>query len=312
MQRAALQRIPSLRSRARATAAATIAVAVVALAIAGFAHARPLERDACRMREIPAADTIAHVPFELVDGRIYVQANVNGQGPFRFAVDTGASGLARADAALVSKLGLPSSGVVANSDGMHTATADAVRIDALQLDGLTRNDVPATARDYRGRATPQGAFDGILAREFFADGLLVIDYPARTLTFSRAASLSPGDANTLAYRRAFRVPVSIGALQVEGNIDTGADIAFVVPRSLYDRLDAGPLQAAGHGDLSNGKVDSWRATLHGPLRVGSAVFTDVDARVVEGYPELLVGAHALQRSVLMIDQRSMRIAVCPS
>lgn len=311
---ATMHRPPSLRARARATAiafAAATVVLAVALAMAGSVHARPAQADACRMRDIPAADVVARVPFETVDGRIYVQAMVDGQGPFRFAVDTGASNMARADAKLVSALKLPIQGATANSDGVRTATAATVRIDTLQLGNLVRKDIEAITRDYRGRSTPEGAFDGILARDFFADGLLVVDYPARILTFSRKESLSPDAPGALAYRRAFRVPVSIGTVQVEGNIDTGADIAFVLPKALYDRLGAGPVRAAGRGDMANGKVDSWSATVRGPIRVGNAAFPDAGVRVVDGYPELLVGARVLQQSILMIDQRSMRVAVCP-
>lgn len=293
---------------ARAVATAGL---VAVLAVAGCAQARSAERDACRLRDIPAADIVAQVPFELVDGRIYVEARANGQGPFRFAVDTGASGLARADTKLVSTLQLEIHGTTGNSDGMQVAKADTTRFDVLQLGGLSRNGVEAIARDYRSRSTPQAAFDGILAREFFADGLLVIDYPARRLTFSRAQSLSSDDANTLEYQRAFRVPVSIGALQVEGNLDTGANVAFVLPKALYDRLGAGPLQAAGQGQLANGAIETWRATVPGPIRIGDVMLSNREARVSERYPELLVGAHALQQSVLMIDQRSRRIALCP-
>lgn len=291
--------------------AASMAWMMAVSAVAGSAHAQPVGQDACRLRDIPAADIVARVPFELVDGRIYVEARANGRGPFRFAVDTGASGLARADAKLASALALPVQGTAANSDGVKVAEADTVRFDALQLGGLGRSGVEAISRDYRSRSTPGTAFDGILARGFFADGLLVIDYPARTLTFSRTKALSSTDGNTLAYQRAFRVPVSIGELRAEGNLDTGANVAFVLPKALYDRLDAGPLQAAGQGRLSNGTVETWRATVQGPIRIGAVALTNVEARVSERYPELLVGAHALQRSVLMIDQRSRRIALCP-
>lgn len=274
-------------------------------------QAQSTRADACRLRDIPAADIVARVPFELVDGRIYVVARANGRGPFRFAVDTGASGMARADARLVSALALPKLGVAANSDGIEVAEVDTVRFDTLQLGGLGRSGVEAIARDYRSHATLEGAFDGILARGFFADGLLVIDYPARMLTFSRSQSLSAGDDGALAYRRAFRVPVSIGALQVEGNLDTGASVGLVVPKSLYERLGADPLQAAGRGRLANGAIETWRGNVRGPLRIGGIALADVEARVSDRYPELLVGAHALQQSVLMIDQRSMHVAVCP-
>ena len=79
-------------------------------------------------------------------------------------------------------------------------------------------------RDYASRAKPGAAFSGIVAREFFADGLLVIDYPRRTLSFSRKLALSPAAPGSLAYERAFRVPIAIGELQVEGNLDTGANV----------------------------------------------------------------------------------------
>jgi len=48
---------------------------------------------ACRLAEAPGANFALQVPFEVVDGRIYVQARVNQDGPFRFAIDTGASGM---------------------------------------------------------------------------------------------------------------------------------------------------------------------------------------------------------------------------
>lgn len=285
----------------------------VALATACGASARPMPADACAAREVADADLVARVPFDLVDGRIYVQAKANGQGPFRFAVDTGASGMARADARLVSALGLRMHGSAENSDGVSTAEADVTRFDSLQLGGLERREVEALARDYRSRATPEGAFDGILGREFFADGLLVIDYPARTLSFSRARALAPDMAHVVAYKRAFRIPVAVGALQAEGNLDTGANVALVLPKALHDRLGADasdPLEAAGRGRLSNGDVDTWRTRLHVSVRIGALALRDVDARVSARYPELLVGAHALQQSVLVIDQRTKLLAVC--
>src|SRR5690606_16634408 len=123
------------------------------------------------------------------DGRIYVQAEVDGRGPFRFAVDTGASGLARADASLVSALGLRIERPAANSDGIRTSAVDTTRFRSLRLGGLARENLHVMTRDYNGTMAPEAAFAGIIARDFFADGLLVIDYPSKTLSFSRALSI---------------------------------------------------------------------------------------------------------------------------
>lgn len=290
---------------------ALTAFALIAACLSASAQgqARP---DACALRELPDADRLVHVPFEAVDGRIYVQARVNGQGPFRFAVDTGASGMARADSSLVSALGLAINGQASTSDGVQSASVNTTRLDSLELPGLVRRDIDVITRDYNSRNAPDAAFAGIIAREFFADGLLVIDYPARTLSFTRARSLPQQGPGILRYERAFRVPVSIGDVQAIGNLDTGANVGFVLPQSLYATLAADPLGDAARGRLTNGEIETRRATVHGPFRIGGVSLSDVEVRVSERYPELLVGAHALQDAAVLIDQRSKSVAVCSS
>lgn len=277
----------------------------------GAACAAPVTGDPCRsLSDLTRDQMLVHVPFETVDGRIYVQAKVNGGADFRFSVDTGASGMARADTRLSDALDLPVAGQSGNSDGVQTAQVDTVHIDSIQLDGLRRDGVEAITRDYRAKLTAEAAFDGILARGFFSDGLLIIDYPRKMLSFSRVVSLARDQPQVLPYARAFRVPVWIGDRQVEGNLDTGANVALVLPRALYDQIEAGPVAHAGSGQLSNTSIETGRANVHGPLRLGEVVLTDVDARVSDRFPELLVGALALKESVLMIDQRSASVAVC--
>ena len=284
---------------------------VMMLAGAGWSSAAAGTGDPClSLATAPRSELLVHVPFETVEGRIYVRARVNGRGEHRFAVDTGASGMARADARLTRALNLPLAGHSGNSDGVQTQVAQTVRIDALELDGLRREGVEAITRDYRAKLSDEAAFDGILARDFFADGLLVIDYPAKTLSFSRALSLSHDQPGVLAYTRAFRVPVRIGGRALEGNLDTGANVALVLPRTLYDQIEAGPLAEAGAGQLSHTSIALDKAIVHGPVQIGALVLRDVDARVSERFPELLVGALALKDSVLMIDQRSRSVAVC--
>lgn len=38
--------------------------------------------------------------------------------------------------------------------------------------------------------------------------------------------------------------------------------------------------------------------------------SEIEARVFDRYPELLVGAHVLQNMTIMIDQRSKQVALC--
>lgn len=240
----------------------------------------------------------------------YVEARVDDRGPFRFAVDTGASGWGRADSSLVATLDLKLQAPTTTSDGVQAAQVDTVHFDSLALGGLSRTDMDVITRDYSSRMSPDAAFAGIIGREFFADGLLLIDYPGRTLSFSRTLSLSPTEPDVLRYERAFRVPVSIGNFETEGHLDTGANVNFVMPRSLFERVSSAPLEQAGSGQLTNSRIETMRATVRGPFRIGAASLSNVPVRVSDRYPELLVGAHALQHFVVMIDQRSSSVALC--
>ena len=57
---------------------------------------------------------------------------------------------------------------------------------------------------------PEQRFDGILGRDFFADGLLVLDYPRTRLAYGTSSAIAPDAENAVAYERPYRVPVSIG------------------------------------------------------------------------------------------------------
>lgn len=266
--------------------------------------------DACRLADAPGTNFAVQVPFEVVDGRIYVQTRVNDGGPFRFAVDTGASGIGRADKTLVGALGLAPNGQASTSDGVQTATVETLQLDSLALGGLVKQGVEVITRDYGGRMRAEARFHGILARDFFADGLLVLDYPRKTLSFSRTLALPAAGDGIVGYERAFRVPVSVGAVRTEANLDTGANIGFVMPKALYTRLSQAPLAPAGAGTLTNTRIETWRGVLPGPVTIGAATLSDVEVRVADRFPELLVGAHVLQKFVVLIDQRSKRIALC--
>ncbi|PKH69711.1 hypothetical protein CXF96_08905 [Stenotrophomonas sp. Betaine-02u-21] len=266
--------------------------------------------DACALAARPLRAPDLQVPFDVVDGRIYLQIQVNGRGPFRFAVDTGASGIGRADTRLATALDLPLHGQATTSDGVSSASVQTVRIDSLALGAVVRRDVEVITRDYNAHNAPEAAFMGILGRGFFDDGLLVIDYPRRMLSFSRTQQLPTQGTNVLRYERAFRVPVRIGGEQVLGQLDTGANVSFVLPRAMYDTVSTGPLEAAGRSRLTNSQVEAQRATVQGPIEIGQLRLADVEVRVSAKYPELLIGAHALQQAVVLIDQRTRAVAIC--
>lgn len=248
------------------------------------------------------------IPFEMTGGRPYVQAYVNGRGPYRMLFDNGASGMGRADIRLVETLGLPVSGTAQNSDGVNTATVDVVRVDSVRLGALTRTGLELLARDYNRTSAPDNAISGIIGRDFFADGLLTIDYPARRLVFDPSRRLEPGPG-VLTYTTPFRVPVRLGDDEVEGVLDTGSNLTMHLPRALYLRLVADPLEPAGQGRRANTVFQLYRTRIREAVRVGAVEVSGLDVMVSDTAPWLNIGAGFLQHYVLAIDQRSRRIAL---
>lgn len=294
-------------SRGPRNAVAALAAAIVS---AGCAHAPARGLDACSIAAASQTDALMRVPFEIVQGRVYVQARVNGAGRYRFAVDTGASGMGRADATLVRDLNLSVTGTNQSSDGVSTATVNTVHLNSIDLGGLVRENLDIITRDYSSSVAPEAAISGIIGRDFFADGLLVIDFPSRTLSFSRTRGLAQASEGALTYERPFRVPVSIGDVSAVANLDTGAAVALVLPRQVFEQVAAGPLEEAGRAHLTNNTIETGRAIVHGPVRVGAINVSEVETRVSDRYPEVLIGGQILQNYMVAIDQRTRLVATC--
>tara|TARA_B100000678_G_scaffold106177_1_gene89022 strand:- start:747 stop:1655 length:909 start_codon:yes stop_codon:yes gene_type:complete len=290
----------------------SILAALIAVSPADAAGPDSSHDSACALAIEAPADAEFSLPFRTVDGRIYLDAMVDGEGPFAFALDTGASGMGRADATLVDALNLPADGMDETSDGVSSSQVDKVRIASLTLGGLERRDLSVIARDYRSRVSAEAAFSGILGREFFADGLLAIDFSTRRLTFYRSREMPASLRDATTYERAFRIPVTIGDFETTGNVDTGANVTMVVPGTVFSEVEGTAAGPAGGGSLTNTRIDIFDAELAGPVRIGGVRLENIPVKVAADYPEVLIGAHALQGHVVLIDQRHSTLAICKS
>lgn len=120
--------------------------------------------------------------------------------------------------------------------------------------------------------------------------------------------LAPG---ALAYERPYRVPLTIGGIAMVANLDTGANAELVMPQSAYAQVSDAPLPETANATLTNNDLTTRRGQLHGPIALGAARFADVDVRVSERFPEVMIGARLLQRHRIAIDQRSKTLVICP-
>lgn len=253
----------------------------------------------------PQGEATASIPFELDHGHIFVSAFVNGRGPFRFGFDTGASGIGRADSSLASTLSLPKVDQVENSDGIQVATADVVAMESLRLGGLEKRNVQLISRDYnKGRNASLQPIMGTIARDFFAEELATIDYPAREITFSQGR-LEAGEAGVVSYGASFTVPVCFASGCYPGKIDTGSSRGFVAPKGLVPKLSASEPAAIGQGLRTNGAATFYEMTLNEPVHVAGVTVTHQKILYAEPSGDVIViGTEFLKDYVLTIDQQN--------
>jgi hypothetical protein len=170
--------------------------------------------------------------------RLSVAVSVNGQGPFRFTVDSGADrtviglDLARA-------LALPDGPPVRLHSTTGTTAAATVRIDTLRIGASEIRDIVAPALPERFLGT-----QGLLGIDALADQRLLLDFDARRITVQdsrRAAPAPSADEIVVTARRRngqlILTEVRAGTLPLFAVIDSGSEVT-VGNRALRDRLFA--------------------------------------------------------------------------
>jgi predicted aspartyl protease len=169
------------------------------------------------------ADIIAE---EDIIGRMTVPVMVNGRGPFRFIVDTGAnrSALARG---VVDQLHLPSAGFGEVHAFTGVFTAPLARVETLRSGAV---DIRSGSLPVIDSAMLAGA-DGLLGMEAMEDHRLIMDFRNRRVTVERAnVALRGRSWQDVPAQRSFgnliQTEGRIGRVRVNMIIDTGANFSF--------------------------------------------------------------------------------------
>jgi hypothetical protein len=134
----------------------------------------------------PNAPSVAGTTTKDAAGRAIALVRINGQGPFRFIIDTGANRSVLSQA-LATRLGLVSSGegVVHSIDGTHPATL--VNVESLSIGTLrlSHGDTPVLDGPMLDGA------HGLLGVDGMAGRLLHIDFTKRCVEIYESAAQMP-------------------------------------------------------------------------------------------------------------------------
>lgn len=285
-----------------------------------FEPARPIATFSCP-RVPPTGVVLAHgasstsVPFRLLNNHIYVEARVNGTGPYTFIVDTGghtllsARVISRAKLASVGKAPMSGAGEKESSTGFA-----AVR--TISIGGLEMHDQTAFAAEIYSPQIEGIRVDGMVGFELFRRLTVRIDYEHRTLTFTDPARFSSRGAGTpipfVFYDHLPYVRGRIDELPASFDIDTGSrselDVTSpaVVRDRLHERYPRGVRAVTGWG--VGGPAHSYVARLHsvsvGPVMVDGPVADfseDRGGSFSDPNYDANVGSGFLKRFVVTLD-----------
>ena len=236
---------------------------------------------------------------------------VNGQGPYRFLLDTAAQGAGRIDEALAEILGLKSMG---KSAGVGLLGRDLemtrYRLESLAIGALTFLDVEVSSRDYNAEVPPGlGPIHGVLGYHLFEEYLLTIDYPGRRIRVSKGQLPPPDGEHVLPIVSDDGLPeidVSVGGHTFRALIDTGAMSPLFVSGELAKKLEfrAPPVPRGKRPG-----IEMTFGTLVEPPVLGKIELADARVVVADPMARPLLGVQALTQLSLTFDQAQRRLRV---
>ncbi len=235
-----------------------------------------------------AAQPPAPVPFAFSDGHIFVDARVDGRGPYRFALDTGAGDAL--DSGVAAALGLATSGpfdILGTGEG--TVRARSTRIPSLRLGDAEIDDRPAIVFSFDDLRNAEGAanFDGLIGHALFERYVVRIDYAAQTLSLIDPAAYVRGAGTVVPFTLTDGTPV------VDGSVDG------IAGKFTIDTGDRGALSLTKPFVSAHRLLERYAPSVHGVT--GWGIGGPVRAALTR-VGELRIGALAIARPVTRLSE----------
>jgi hypothetical protein len=245
-----------------------------------------------------------------------VELKINGKGPFRFFLDTGAQGSVLAQD-LAEELRLP---VLAearvSSPGGKGLPAKKVRLDRVELGDAVLSDVPAYAFDRSQLGRGKDAPRGVLSAGTFPGYLVTLDYPNSRLVIRPGELPAADGSRVFAYAAKRPLPelrLSIAGREVVVHLDSGSPGGITLPLELAARfpLASKPVEV-GRGKRVDREVIILGAKLNGQVKLGTYVLENPDLRFqdIPGAPGH-VGYEFLRRFTVTLDSKNRRVQLDP-
>ena len=296
-------------------AALPLAIALTLLPAAAHAAKKPAD-DGPPVRPahtLLAAGDTASAPLDLRMGQPIVEVMLNGRGPYRMFLDTGA-GTTVLDSTLSAELGLESEGKTRIGDPAdpNAIEADRVTLDTLRIGTAAFTGVPAVTWDRSMLRPGPDRPVGVVGLPVFFELLESIDFPAATLRLTHG-QLAAKERGVVAFESPDGiplVPIDVAGKKMKAHLDTGSPGLLSIPEKDSSQVRfAEPLRVIGRGRTVAGEVLFRGAPLDGAFQIGGASFDRPLVALNDRLPTANVGSRALRDCVLTLDAAHQRMSI---
>ena len=231
-----------------------------------------------------------------------ISVMVNGRGPYRFGVETGA-GFVAVSRELVEAIGLKQ---VGGADDFPEYDVDSMTFGGAAFRGVRVAAIPRNAR----------GVDGLLGLPFFRNVTFTIDYPANRLRISCDTLPAANGKDVLPVSRVgpfWGLPMELGGQTFTAVIDTRSMAGVSITPKVSEPLKFdGEVRVVGRSQGAGlPGADVREGRLAGSAKIGAYSFPGPSLSIRElppGFPEgPLVGSRVLKNFVVSLDQRTRRV-----
>lgn len=257
-------------------------------------------------------------------GRIVAPVMIDGQGPFRFLVDTGADG-SMISRALVRKLGLvPERGAAEQVQGTTgSQQLPWVPIATLEVGGIVKHDL----RMPICRSRVLSGLDGILGMAGFGAARVVVNFRENRVIIDRSSNGPVAGFLDIHAKRTpgglLMIPARVGDVHVKAVIDTGAAVSLG-NSALHTALVRDAARKGGSTKIfgvtrqvSNGGMVASPTIFLGPVAIRNLAIVYSDIPIfktwhLESTPAIIIGMNVLGAvNTLVLDYPRARIYLQP-
>ena len=267
-------------------------------------------------------------PLEILEsGHPIAEVSLNGQGPYRFVIDTAASGsavtpkLAKERADLFTEGDSRQLAGASGQVGISTVKVRSLGADGKSFDNLVLAALPPSPVDKLG-------VDGIVGADVLSGSVFDLDIAGGrweltpSIDAAVVASLPPAIPFTLSLGQAPVIPVIVEGKRMAAIVDTGAKGTIInkaAAKALGLKIGGGGLEQGQSIGGATGSAQSLKAMLKNVI-MGTATKTELPVRIadlpvfqVSGFkleePVVLLGIDAFAGGRLVVDYPGKRLFV---